>query len=86
MTAVAQHQASFDIHKRHDYLLLVDKDNGVSVAADVKAVVVALRSVGMVNDSSIIVLRDPFGKYDRVKPDGSLSYLDAENAEAALAA
>jgi hypothetical protein len=77
--------AEYIVRKQDLYILVEDRDNGVAVAADIKAVVGSLRQIGMVNDKSLIVLRDPFGKFDRVKPDGSLSYLDAATAQEALA-
>jgi hypothetical protein len=79
-------QAAFDVHPHDFYILLEDRDNGVTVASDVKAVVGALRSVGMVKDDSIIVLKDPFGKFDRVLPNGALSHLGADTLQEALAA
>jgi phage terminase large subunit-like protein len=78
--------AEYTVRKQDNYILVEDRDNGVAVAADVKAVVGQMRKVGLINDSSIIVLRDPFGKFDRVKPDGGLMYLDAGSVQEAIAA
>jgi hypothetical protein len=76
--------AEYIVRKHDAYILVEDHDNGVAVASDIKAVVAQMRKVGLLNDSSIIVLRDPFGKFDRVRPDGSLSYLDAGSIQEAL--
>jgi hypothetical protein len=83
---VSKAQASYDVFPNKSHILIKDRDNGVAVAADIKSVVGALRSVGYVNDSSVIILEDPFGKFDLVKPDGSLRYLEAETLAEALAA
>lgn len=83
---MAKPQASYDVTQHDLYILVADRDNGVAVAADVKAVILALRTIGMVKDESVIVLRDPFGRFDRVHPDGSLAYLEANSLQEALAA
>jgi hypothetical protein len=79
-----QPSANYTVNKHDAFIIVEDHDNGVAVAADIKAVVGQLRKVGLVHDNSIILLRDPFGKFDRVKPDGSLSHLEAATIQEAL--
>lgn len=81
-----QQQSAYDVRKQDLFILLEDRDNGVAVASDIEAVVGTLRSVGIVKDDTVIVLRDSFGKYDRVSPQGALGFLGADTIEEALAA
>jgi hypothetical protein len=81
-----QQQSAYDVRKQDLFILLEDRDNGVAVASDIEAVVGTLRSVGIVKDDTVIVLRDSFGKYDRVSPQGILGFLGADTIEEALAA
>jgi hypothetical protein len=80
------HQSAYSVRKQDLFILLEDRDNGVAVASDIEAVVGTLRSVGLVKDDTIIVLRDPFGKFDRVTPQGTLGHLGADTIEEALSA
>lgn len=78
--------AAFHIVRNKKHVVVVDEDNGVSVASDLDYVVRQVLSADLVKMRSgftpKVILRDAFGKFDVIDFDGSKEWWQLRGLEA----